>query len=252
MSYFLFCSLLLLFSIVSFWWKTSGAPVEKTIRPISDERYRLIYDIISGTRTINERKATLEEKNAARMIRRWKKHYPLTVAKCHNPLTGTEENRLMVDDFAMPFEVEWFGVGGMTASQPCPNLIFKMARYSPDIVVVCLGGNDISSGAEPSTVIDCLTSLFHRIRDFAPRQPDIFFTEIVSRGKFRSSLQREEFDGKRRTVNNKMKKILGRTFIRIDVRFPRHYLPDGIHFNDAGTVIFLLSISKTVKSRSFE
>jgi transposase InsO family protein len=31
------------------------------------------------------------------MIRRWKKHYPLTVAKCHNPLTGTEENRLMVD-----------------------------------------------------------------------------------------------------------------------------------------------------------
>lgn len=152
----------------------------------------------------------------------------------------------------MPFEVEWFGVGGMTASQPCPNLIFKMARYSPDIVVVCLGGNDISSGAEPSTVIDCLTSLFHRIRDFAPRQPDIFFTEIVSRGKFRSSLQREEFDGKRRTVNNKMKKILGRTFIRIDVRFPRHYLPDGIHFNDAGTVIFLLSISKTVKSRSFE
>lgn len=155
-------------------------------------------------------------------------------------------------DFAMPFEVEWFGVGGMTASQPCPNLISKMARYSPDIVVVCLGGNDISSGAEPSTVIDCLTSLFHRIRDFAPRQPDIFFTEIVSRGKFRSSLQREEFDGKRRTVNNKMKKILGRTFIRIDVRFPRHYLPDEIRFNDAGTVIFLLSISKTVKSRSLE
>uniref|UniRef100_A0A8W8JAM3 SGNH hydrolase-type esterase domain-containing protein n=1 Tax=Magallana gigas TaxID=29159 RepID=A0A8W8JAM3_MAGGI len=123
---------------------------------------------------------------------------------------------------------------------------------SPDIVVVCLGGNDLSSGAETSTVIDCLTSLFHRIRDFAPRQPNIFFTEIVSRGKFRSSLQREEFDGKRRTVNNKMKKILGRTFIRIDVRFPRHYLPDEIHFNDAGTVIFLLSISKTVKSRSLE
>lgn len=47
MSYFLFCSLLLLFSIVSFWWKTSGAPVEKTIRPISDERYRLIYGNIN-------------------------------------------------------------------------------------------------------------------------------------------------------------------------------------------------------------
>uniref|UniRef100_K1PSK6 Uncharacterized protein n=1 Tax=Magallana gigas TaxID=29159 RepID=K1PSK6_MAGGI len=72
-------------------------------------------------------------------------------------------------DFAMPFVVEWFGVGGMTASQPCPNLISKMARYSPDIVVVCLGGgggNDLSSGAEPSTVIDCLTSLFHRTRYF--------------------------------------------------------------------------------------
>lgn len=47
MSYFLFCSLLLLFSIVSFWWKTSGAPAEKTIRPISDERYRLIYGNIN-------------------------------------------------------------------------------------------------------------------------------------------------------------------------------------------------------------
>lgn len=31
------------------------------------------------------------------MIRRWKKNYPLTIAKCHNPLTGEEENRLMVD-----------------------------------------------------------------------------------------------------------------------------------------------------------
>lgn len=72
------------------------------------------------------------------------------------------------------------------------------------------------------------------------RKSEIFFTEIVSRGKFRSSLHREEFDAKRRTVNNKMKKILGRTFIRIDVRFPRHYLPDAIHFNDAGTVIYLL------------
>lgn len=57
----------------------------------------LFTDIISGARTINERKATLKEKNAARMILRWKKHYPLTIAKCHNPLTGTEENRLMVD-----------------------------------------------------------------------------------------------------------------------------------------------------------
>ncbi len=40
---------------------------------------------------------------------------------------------------AMPFEVEveWFDVGGMTTSQPCPNLISRMVRYSPDIVVVC-------------------------------------------------------------------------------------------------------------------
>lgn len=42
-------------------------------------------------------------------------------------------------DFAMPFEVEWFGVDGMTASQPCPNIISKMARYSPDIVVFFWG-----------------------------------------------------------------------------------------------------------------
>lgn len=33
----------------------------------------LFTDIISGARTINERKATLEEKHAARMILRWKK-----------------------------------------------------------------------------------------------------------------------------------------------------------------------------------
>ncbi|XP_062598777.1 uncharacterized protein LOC134260208 [Saccostrea cucullata] len=155
-------------------------------------------------------------------------------------------------DFVMPFEVGWFGVGGMTASQPCPNIISKMLRYNPDIVVVCLGGNDISSGAEASTVIDCLTSLFDQIKVLSPscRQPEIFFSEIVSRGKFRFPLQREEFDARRRTVNNKMKKILGRTYIRIDVKFPRHYLPDEIHFNEAGTVLFLLSKSKTIKSHS--
>ncbi|XP_061178494.1 uncharacterized protein LOC133187150 [Saccostrea echinata] len=155
-------------------------------------------------------------------------------------------------DFVMPFEVGWFGVGGMTASQPCPNLISKMLRYRPDIIVVCLGGNDISSGAEPSTVIGCLTSLFHQIKVLSPRQPEIFFTEIVSRGKFRISMQREEFDARRRTVNNKMKKILGRTYIRIDVKLPRHYLPDETHFNEAGMVLFMLSISKAVKSRSYE
>lgn len=72
------------------------------------------------------------------------------------------------DDFVMPFEVEWFGVDDMTASQPCPSLISKMMRYSPDIVVVRLGGNDLCSGTEPSTFTDCLTSLFHKLRDFTP------------------------------------------------------------------------------------
>lgn len=35
-----------------------------------------------------------------------------------------------------------------------------------------------------------------QMRDFTPRQPKIFFTEIVSRGRCRFSLQREKFDAK--------------------------------------------------------
>ncbi|XP_062613328.1 uncharacterized protein LOC134275091 [Saccostrea cucullata] len=46
---------------------------------------------------VNERKATLEEKNAARMIRRWRKNHPLSVANCLNPLTGAQEKRVLVD-----------------------------------------------------------------------------------------------------------------------------------------------------------
>ena len=31
------------------------------------------------------------------MIRSWKKNYPLSIAKCYNPLNGVQKKRLMVD-----------------------------------------------------------------------------------------------------------------------------------------------------------
>lgn len=93
-------------------------------------------------------------------------------------------------DFVGPFEGGRFGIGWNTASDPCLNLISKILRYSTDIVVVCLRGNKISRGVEPPIVIYCLTRLFQKTKALSSRQPEIFFSEIVSRGKFRIPLHR--------------------------------------------------------------
>lgn len=93
-------------------------------------------------------------------------------------------------DFVGPFEGGRFGIGWNTASDPCLNLISKILRYSTDIVVVCLRGNKISRGVEPPTVIYCLTRFFQKTKALSSRQPEIFFSEIVSRGKFRIPLHR--------------------------------------------------------------
>ncbi|XP_062580841.1 uncharacterized protein LOC134242731 [Saccostrea cucullata] len=122
MSYFCCFRLVLVISVISLWWRTLGAPVNRTIRPISDERYHIIYDIISGTRTFKE-KSNNGRKNAARMIRRWRKKHHLSVANCLNPLTAAQEKATMraaifgssyvkvassFTDFVLPFEVGWF------------------------------------------------------------------------------------------------------------------------------------------------
>lgn len=89
-------------------------------------------------------------------------------------------------DFVRPL----FGIGWNTASDPCLYLTSKILIYSTDIVVVCLGGNKISRGVEPPTFVYCPTRLFQKIKALSPRQPEIFFSEIVSRGKFRIPLHR--------------------------------------------------------------
>lgn len=131
--------------------------------------------------------------------------------------------------------------------------------YLQDVVIQLghrcrwLRGNNVSRETELPTVIDCLTRLFLlKICALSSRQPKLFFLEIVSiaRGKFRKPL-----DDRNLTPNRGQSIIfykLGRTYIRIDVKFPRHYFQDEIHFNEASTILSLMSISKKVNSRCSE
>lgn len=125
--------------------------------------------------------------------------------------------------------------------------ISKMLWYNSDIVVVGLGGTTFPvKPIRPQSLIVWHGFSPQKIRALSSRQPKLFFSDIVSiaRGKFRKPL-----DDRNLTPNRGQSIIfykLGRTYIRIDVKFPRHY------FNEARTILSLMSISKKVNSRCSE
>ncbi|XP_052820700.1 uncharacterized protein LOC128246513 [Mya arenaria] len=57
------------------------------------------------------------------------------------------------EDLKVPMEVRFFGAGGMKASKPKPGPLKQVKMYGADLVVVSLGGKDITTTSVPKDIV---------------------------------------------------------------------------------------------------
>lgn len=133
--------------------------------------------------------------------------------------------------------VIFFGQGGMTAgslftSPRYRRCLDELVAFRPNIVYVCLGGNDISSRSSPGKIVYDILKIYNFLSSCGVRT--ILIQSIVPRGSFRGELTGHIFDKQRRSVNTRLKTILKESFLEFGISFPNNYLSDLVHFNADG------------------
>lgn len=125
----------------------------------------------------------------------------------------------------------FFGKAGMSTTKKFRETFEQMLRFQPDVVFINLDGNDLSASSSVEAVVNRLKRIFDQLRQSGVRQ--IFVASIIERGSFWAStgLTRQKFNKIRRSINNKLRQLLGPDFIDMGkkMRYPRHYDEDLVH-----------------------
>ncbi|WAR29314.1 hypothetical protein MAR_002882 [Mya arenaria] len=125
----------------------------------------------------------------------------------------------------VPMEVRFFGAGGMKASKPKPGLLKQVKMYGADLVVVSLGGNDITTTSVPK---DIVAAVLHIAQDFIDSGVStILVLEIGERGAFRDGLGYRSFASQRARINQLLGKRELVEVLRLPhIRFPAEFMRD--------------------------
>ncbi|WAR15274.1 hypothetical protein MAR_005379 [Mya arenaria] len=117
----------------------------------------------------------------------------------------------------VPMEVRFFGAGGMKASKPKPGLLKQVKMYGADLVVVSLGGNDITTTSVPKDIVAAVLDIAQDFLDSGVST--ILVLEIGERGAFRDGLGYRSFASQRARINQ----LLGRERELVEVlRLPTY------------------------------
>ncbi|XP_052786010.1 uncharacterized protein LOC128221442 [Mya arenaria] len=137
------------------------------------------------------------------------------------------------EDLKVPMEVRFFGAGGMKASKPKPGLLKQVKMYGADLVVVSLGGNDITTTSVPK---DIVAAVLHIAQDFIDSGVStILVLEIGERGAFRDGLGYRSFASQRARINQLLGKRELVEVLRLPhIRFPAEFMRDKVHLNEKG------------------
>ncbi|XP_069121492.1 uncharacterized protein [Argopecten irradians] len=154
----------------------------------------------------------------------------------------TRLERYCHGDLKVPGTVRFFGKGGMRLDSIPSHLLQDLIEYRPDVVVVQLGGNDISATSSPNEIFQRLQTLQTDLLRAGIQK--IYFAEILRRGNFTKSpgLTQTSFNKQWNKINRLTQTKLN--FIRIHVKFPDHYLHDLVHLNDTGLQTQFLSVRR--------
>ncbi|XP_052778757.1 uncharacterized protein LOC128216226 [Mya arenaria] len=146
-------------------------------------------------------------------------------------------------------ETIWLGVPGLTCAKVTGRLLTEATRRKPDVVILHIGGNDLSSLHLPTVVVANILAIRQQLLQHGAKR--VMVTEIPPRRlTFKRDQTRFTTDEKMChqeavvKANTTLREQLGLDFIRITkkIRFPRHYGRDGVHLKPAGNQALFYSV----------
>ena len=143
--------------------------------------------------------------------------------------------------------MQFFGLGGMTAERYDVTLMEQLKSYKPHYVFLNISGNDIRHDSSPKEISRWTKEVIDDIRKCGVRK--IFFVVIIERGKFRDrNLTKKSFNAQRSKVNKLVSKMDGVGFVPVKFNFPKEYLKDKVHLNEAGYYKFVMRLRHVMTS----
>ena len=135
------------------------------------------------------------------------------------------------DDLAVPGHVFFYGKGGLRTDRMVNSLWKRCLRREPDVCIINIGGNDITTTSEPEDIYQRIVKLVDQL--YRRRHvKSVYVAEIQTRGNFRDGLKKDEFDRQRLIINELLKERYGRCFVEFkDVVYPTDYDDDLVHMD---------------------
>lgn len=140
--------------------------------------------------------------------------------------------------------MRFFRKGGTTAKKPNTTLLYQLLEYNPDVFVVCIGGNDIYSNSVPVVIAEDIRSLISTI---SHNGCDVYYVDICERGAFIKDhkLTKKSFCAQRHRINKLVSKSV-KVITMNNVRFPKDYTTDFVHFSYKGQLKILFQSQETI------
>ncbi|XP_067278698.1 uncharacterized protein si:dkeyp-121d4.3 [Pseudorasbora parva] len=172
---------------------------------------------------------------------------------CGHSLVFWAEKRATSPEFGVQLgmhpncvRVWWKGVQGMTWQQLVPLLHQLKDNWpKPDVLIIHLGGNDISTTA-PEAFIETVQKDMISLKSIFP-QCLLVWSSILSRRSWRGTEDSKEMDIIRMAINNSIEGMMpelggsGLSHGNIKSHLG-HYRPDGVHLSGKGIDIFNLNL----------
>ncbi|XP_026134989.1 uncharacterized protein LOC113113058 isoform X1 [Carassius auratus] len=140
----------------------------------------------------------------------------------------------------------WKGVQGMTWQQLIPSLLQRKDKWpEPDVLIIHLGGNDIST-TDPEAFVETVKKDLSSLKTIFPKCLFVW-SSILSRQSWRGTEDSKGMNIIRMAVNETickmMKELGGFSLIHKNIRLDGGvYRPDGIHLSGKGIDVFNLNL----------
>jgi hypothetical protein len=121
----------------------------------------------------------------------------------------------------------------MTASHYDTGLLNELLAFEPNVVLLSIGGNDLNSTSKPSSVYQKIASFGEFLKENGVST--VYVVKICERGLFEpdSEMTKRSFNAQRRKINTLLDKNNELCTVDLNMRFPRDYDEDKVHFSQS-------------------
>ena len=147
-------------------------------------------------------------------------------------------------DLRVPASIYWCGKGGLRTDflnrkgvidKNAKSSYDQLKRLRPDVVIINVGGNDLSTTTKPREIYDHIISLVHDFHQAGVK--DVYVAEIMTQGDFTKcpdpQMNKKLFDLQHKKINILLAKELKGKFIDFpDIHYPADYLRDLVNMRE--------------------